>query len=597
MADDTMFNEAIGAIRQGDKERGRDLLTRLLKADQANPAYWLWMSTVVDSTRERVYCLQEALRRDPQNESAHRGLALLGIVPPDPGDKTGKTQPRRNWQAQVKELVAPDPAIPAQARPRLMVWGGVGLVLLCLVAFVIIGLNSPMGSALGWRNLPPTAAPSATYLPTTTPVIRTPTPTFVGPTPLWMLLPATYTPTPLYVNTPHPLAEAYRSGLHQYELKNWTGTIDFMKQVMASDPGAVDALYYIGEAYRMQGKIADAINAYEQALQINSGFAPAYLGRARANLAADPKADIAADLDQALAADPNFLDALLEKAAFAIRAGDAQTANQNLDPAAALQPDSPLVHLYRAQAHLLVGEDPQALDEARRANELDLTLLPVYRVLGEALQANGQSVESIQPLQTYTLYETGDASAFVLLARAYRAKPDVQAALAAYGQAQQIDPQLLGVYVERGELYLAQNDPQNALNDFSEAGRLSPTSFVASLGKGRALLMNNQAGEAYQQVERSSSLVQTDPERAALHYWRAQALDAYQRPDDAQKDWQALLDLPAGSAPEEWLAQARTRLEPTPAPGSEQQTSVPNPSDSTQPGENTAPASNPTQTP
>ena len=58
MAENIMFEEAMQAVRQGQRSRSRDLLTRLLRADPNNPEYWLWMSAVVDSSKERTYCLQ-----------------------------------------------------------------------------------------------------------------------------------------------------------------------------------------------------------------------------------------------------------------------------------------------------------------------------------------------------------------------------------------------------------------------------------------------------------------------------------------------------------------------------------------------------------
>ncbi|HAY85776.1 MAG TPA: hypothetical protein DCY42_12900, partial [Chloroflexi bacterium] len=73
MADETMFQEAVEALGQGDKGRARDLLTRLLESDQNNPQYWIWMSAVVDSAKERIYCLQTALNLDPENTTAKRG--------------------------------------------------------------------------------------------------------------------------------------------------------------------------------------------------------------------------------------------------------------------------------------------------------------------------------------------------------------------------------------------------------------------------------------------------------------------------------------------------------------------------------------------
>ena len=41
---DTMFEDAVDALRQGERVRGKEILTRLLTADQSNPNYWIWMS-------------------------------------------------------------------------------------------------------------------------------------------------------------------------------------------------------------------------------------------------------------------------------------------------------------------------------------------------------------------------------------------------------------------------------------------------------------------------------------------------------------------------------------------------------------------------
>jgi Tfp pilus assembly protein PilF len=63
--ENTMLREAVNALRLGDRTRARDLLTRLLKTDQKNATYWVWLSAVVDSQKERLYCLQRALEADP----------------------------------------------------------------------------------------------------------------------------------------------------------------------------------------------------------------------------------------------------------------------------------------------------------------------------------------------------------------------------------------------------------------------------------------------------------------------------------------------------------------------------------------------------
>ena len=63
--ENTILREAVEALRLGDRIRARDLLTRMLKADQNNASYWVWLSAAVDTQKERLYCLQSALRIDP----------------------------------------------------------------------------------------------------------------------------------------------------------------------------------------------------------------------------------------------------------------------------------------------------------------------------------------------------------------------------------------------------------------------------------------------------------------------------------------------------------------------------------------------------
>ena len=41
------------------------------------------MSSVVESDRERIFCLNSVLKLNPNNKMAKRGLALLGALPPE----------------------------------------------------------------------------------------------------------------------------------------------------------------------------------------------------------------------------------------------------------------------------------------------------------------------------------------------------------------------------------------------------------------------------------------------------------------------------------------------------------------------------------
>jgi len=206
MADDALFQEAIEALREGNKARARQLLTGLLKTDQNNATYWVWMSSTVDTTKERIYCLQTAFKLDPENAAAKRGLILHGALPADETIQPFLLNRPRAWEEKL---------LLAHEKPRLKGWaavraspvfrlGGFAVLGALLVGAVVFGFILPRANqAVGQPTRTP--GPSPTFTLTPTALNATGQPDVLGtPGPLSELLSVPYTPTALYVNTPRP---------------------------------------------------------------------------------------------------------------------------------------------------------------------------------------------------------------------------------------------------------------------------------------------------------------------------------------------------------------------------------------------------------
>ena len=71
------LQQAITAIKGGNKEKGKQILVETLKADPNNENAWLWMTKVVDSDKQRLQCLEQVLRINPDNETAKRGIEFF----------------------------------------------------------------------------------------------------------------------------------------------------------------------------------------------------------------------------------------------------------------------------------------------------------------------------------------------------------------------------------------------------------------------------------------------------------------------------------------------------------------------------------------
>lgn len=561
MSEDTMFKEAVQAIRDGQGERARDIFTRLLKINHDEPKYWLYMSAAVSTPKERIYCLQMVLRLDPENVAAKRGLIMMDALSPDEMQGKVISVQKRDWEVQLEGLTPPTKSgtLPNPI-PKFALAAVLTIAVLLLVFSGITGMpfkifNSPSPTQRILRTRTSTASFTAK--------IQSGSGTPVGlltPTPLDILLGVKYTPTPLYINTPHPKSEAYRSGIRALATGKWDDAIKYMEQVVKENEDAVDALYYIGEAYRYKAFYPQAIDAYQQALKINDKFAPAFLGRARVRIAQNyyPEAD--RDLKQAILLDPEMGEAYLEKANYYLLISKPENALSELERAESKLPESPLVYLYRAQAYLAMGNIVEALANAQKSNQLDQTIVPTYMLLAKAYQASDRIGEAVEALQIYTMFNADDKEALILLGMAYLANKENAAAVDVFSKAIKLDRTKYEPFLYRGLIYLERGENTLALDDLSMAVKLNSRSFQAKIGLGRVYLATEKYGNAYMEIAGSRGLAKTDPDLATYYFYEALSLDGLGKSDLAIKDWKNLLALPADVVPADWASQARKRL-------------------------------------
>ncbi len=567
MAEDTLLQEAIEALRLGEKAKARELLTRLLKTDQNNAQYWVWMSAAVETVKERVYCLEAALRLDPENAAAKRGLVLAGALPPEDNIRPFPINRPRQWEDELRAATEAErprgfKAVAAHPAARLAL---ALLVLGVIVGVVVTGLRMPRMRRLAVApTITPGPSPTFTLTPTFVNATAPPanTPSFSGPTPLWMLLEATYTPTPLYVSTPRDVlsVDVFRAAQRASEQGKWEEVIGYLQQVATLEPQSADPHYYIAEAYVQLKDYGRALAAYEQAIRINPNLGPAYVGRARMLRLLDPKQDVLPDLNAAIAGDPNYPNAYLERSAYYIEKNNPQAALSDLQRAQQLAPDSPLVYLYYAQAYQALGDTSRALTFAEKAYQMDITLLPVYRLLGQIYAQRGESRKALEFLQVYVQFEPQDPEALVWVGTAYNAAGQYQTALQFLNRSISLNNRLGEAYLQRGQAYIGLQEGAKAEADLKSAARYFPNSFDVTLGLVQAAVLQKHFGDAFLAADTLSRLAETDAQRAEVYYWRAYAQEKLDRHASARPDWEALLALPKGVVPAERLAEAQQYL-------------------------------------
>jgi hypothetical protein len=212
-ADDSLLGKGIAAAKAGDKGTARRLLTRAVRRNPESEAAWLWLSSVLDTPKGKAFCLQRVLALNPDNQPARKGLAALGIAPPEPSPIAQPTPVARVSRGRVRRRPVPSrgawrpPALKTIVRqPRF--WqvivtclAVIALGLVGILAYAIFqGVGAEEETALAAMPSP-TPWPRGTLRPTFTPTpTNTPTPT-PTPTPTWT---PTSTPTPTHTPTPTP---------------------------------------------------------------------------------------------------------------------------------------------------------------------------------------------------------------------------------------------------------------------------------------------------------------------------------------------------------------------------------------------------------
>jgi tetratricopeptide (TPR) repeat protein len=567
MAEDKRFILAKFAMEQGDRFQARDHLSSLLKDEPNNIEYWLLMSTVVESQKERIYCLKKVLAIDPRNRNARLGMILFG------GQEVGKVRSaslrKRDWLKEVPDIQKKEPKKKEQKKFRFnykqLTPLGVGAVVILFVLFI-------SGAFPGTRSIftPKLTITPITQTPSLVPGMdsnSTETPAPESMRPIGRVLDRPYTATPVYVLTPHPGYGTYNTALEAYQQGDFTTMLTYLK-LTVTQLEIADIVYLVGEAYFNLGQYHEALEQYERSLFKDPTFAPAYYGRAITSRIIDDNYDIKPDLDQALLLDPRFGQVYLERAKYYLDQGSYQLAFEDADQATKYLPQSPLAHYYRAEALLRIKDYEEAEKSITVAMDLDINHVPSYLTAGLIRLETGNPQAALELLTRYDPHVSNKPWEFYYaLGKAYfLSGEDLNKGLELVDEAIEMGGSSRDLFFIRALIVYGLGDLEAAIGDLLMARMQDRLDFEVNLMLGRLHFEEEIyfAGLVYLNI--AEELAFTDSEKAQLYYWRAQVLESLGRFEGSIINWEALQGLPIEEVPDEWEEIAAEKLIPTATP-------------------------------
>jgi tetratricopeptide (TPR) repeat protein len=582
-----MFTEAVAAARSGDRARARELFTRLLRSDSSNSDYWIWMSSVVESERERIYCLESALKLDPKNRAAQRGLIIAGNRSPEPKEISNalKIEPR-DLSGSIKLKPRPSTQKPDEPKPKksakkrkrtsrvrrpsnifIMLVGAAALYGAYLLFTKVLFPPDYSGISAGVLNpLTPTVTETpligtatATPLPAATRVVRTPIPTDLAGTPIAFFVEATPTHTPIAGLTPHPVYEAYQTGLNAFVRGDYEDAIDYFDQVLDLDDDLADVFYLKGEAHRLLDQNGFALQSYDRAVAVNPDYAPGYMGRGRMRVQQNLPGGLA-DMEEAVDIDRTFTEGYIRLAEYYQSQSLWSSMESTLTSAIQYGAETPLIYLMLSDAQIRLGRYADALDSALIGSANDPSMEIGYLMVGRAYVAFGVNYmdpdpeyfeSAIWPLETYLLYVPEDPAGLTALGRAYLELGRYEEAMPLFDQAIEINQRYAPAYVSRALIWIRDGMYEDAITDLITARRYAPDTFELSLTLGRAYYLQEEYGRAQEalnplveQARNSNNVILK--ERRLAEVYALLALIYETNPlleDDAILRWQWILDL------------------------------------------------------
>ncbi len=541
MAENSLLTEVQDAMLKGDRTTAKEILMKLVRGDQKNPIFWLYLSGVMETKEEKISCLQNVLRLDPDNVEAKKGLRLLGEV--DEVEALSKVEWKKHSVSRLfsadfynseehennKKIKTPE-ELKKQKNMR-MVMASIGFVtVLAVVIFrpfaptVYVYPTATIGEAFSLVDNTATIVPE-TVIPTI--AIATATPG------------VRYTATAEYVTTPHA-GDYYRLAMNSIRDGEWEEAIYYLDILTKTEDEKADIYYHIGEAYEMNGDYKKAYSNYGLSVKEDYQFGAGYLGIARMEMELYSVESSKENLDKALKYAPDFVDVYLVRADYFTKLGLYSKALQALDEAESLSPENGYVYLKRAQVYFDQSEYENALEQALLAKNYFYRMNQESSLLADIYLALGDGKEALALYEEFMKANPDDLFVQLNLGLAYFTMGNIDKAINIFEGLIDIKGVRNSAYTYLGRAYLQEGDLEKALPALSSGAALNPYSFEAHYYLAKGYEEAGQSTNGFRAYVSALKQKMTDPQRIKVLYEFALFCENFDLKDEAERYWEEL---------------------------------------------------------
>lgn len=342
----------------------------------------------------------------------------------------------------------------------------------------------------------------------------------------------------------------YLLGRTKYNERHFQEALDYFKRALAVDPRDMKAETYLGRAYEEMDQTDNALAAYRVAVELDAHATqedPApYLALGTLLVEKREPADAARYLTKAVQLAPKQAEAERELGKAHLALNLFADARADLEQAVALEPENAPTHFLLAQVYQKLGMAKRAAEERATYGQLTSNHSSPEDPLSEAraLVEAGKIAEAERVTRTYLDFHKNSSDAHFLLGYVLFRKQDAKASLAEYTEgAKYRRPSAADLEAVGGD-YVLLHDYADADKWFTQSLQWDPGNWQTLYYLGRAKYNENRFDEA---VDIFRKCLQLQPKNIKAEDNLGLALEGLNRTEEAIEAYNKAIEWQAGS--------------------------------------------------
>ncbi len=312
--------------------------------------------------------------------------------------------------------------------------------------------------------------------------------------------------------------------------KDYGGLLHASEQLLRRDPASVEGWELRGSALLSLGRKEDALQSYDQALQLDPTRRALRFNHGSALVGLHRYEEALQDFNLALGLDPQFKEAHYGRGLMLFSLGRFGEAIQAFDGVLNLDPQYEQAPYTRSLALALLGRHEEALQAYDRVLSFDPQNKEVHHSRGLALIALHRPAEALQAFNRVLTLDPHNADAYRYCGDTLGKLGYYTEALQAYDRAVGLNPEYTEAHYGRGIVLGLLGCREDEVQAYDRAISLDPQNSHIHHSRGLALALLGRHEEALQAYDRVLSF---DPRDARVHRSRAHSLIALGHPAEA----------------------------------------------------------------